>query len=90
MYVDIRGKCKFIQYGNVKFELKYQMRDTNGSIISLSKDSQEKDLGVIFQDSLKFDKQITEGVGKANRILGLIKRSFSYLNSDLFLKLYTT
>ena len=39
-------KCKFIQSGNVKFELKYQMRDAKGSIISLSKDSQEKDLGM--------------------------------------------
>ena len=44
------------------------MRDAKGSIISLSKDSQERDLGVIFQNSLKFDEQISESVGKANRV----------------------
>lgn len=64
------------------------MRDIKGKTSSLLKDNQEKDLGIIFQENLKFDKQISECVGKANKILGLIKRSFTYLDSSLFLKLY--
>ena len=81
-------KCKFVQYGLVKFEFNYQMRDSKGNISSLTKDSEEKDLGIIFQENLKFDKQISERVGKANKVLGLIKRSFVHLDSDLLLKLY--
>ena len=81
-------KCKFVQYGLVKFEFNYQMRDSKGNISSLTKDSEEKDLGIIFQENLKFDKQILESVGKANKILGLIKRSFVHLDCDLLLKLF--
>ena len=64
------------------------MRDSKGNISSLSKDSEEKDLRIIFLENLKFDKQILESVGKANKILGLIKRFFVCLDCELFLKLY--
>ena len=64
------------------------MRDSKGNISSLTKDSEEKDLGIIFQENLKFDKQTLESVGKANKILGLIKRSFVHLDCDLLLKLF--
>ena len=40
-----------------------KMRDSKGNFSSLSKDSEEKDLGIIFQENLKFDKQILESVG---------------------------
>lgn len=83
-------KCKYIQYGIVSFLFEYQMRDIQGNITSLMKDAKEKDLGVIFQENLKFDQHISNAVGRANKILGLIKRSFIYINSDLFLKLYKT
>ena len=36
----------------------------------------------------KFDKQILGSVGKANKILGLIKRSFVHMDCDLLMKLY--
>ena len=36
----------------------------------------EKDLGVTFQNNLKFDKHITLSVNKSHSILGVIKRSF--------------
>ena len=81
-------KCKFVQYGLVKFVFNYQMRDSKGNISSLLKDSEEKDLRIIFQENLKFDEQILESVGKANKILGLIKRSFVHIDCELFLKLY--
>ena len=81
-------KFKFVQYGLVKFVFNDQMRDSKGNISSLLKDSEEKDLGIIFQENLKFDKQILESVGEANKILGLIKRSFVHIDCELFLKLY--
>ena len=34
------------------------------------------------------DKHINSIVKKANMMLGLIKRHFSYMNTDMFIKLY--
>ena len=38
---------------------------------------EEKDLGVIFDTTLKFDLHIESMIKKANSMLGLIKRNFS-------------
>ena len=48
----------------------------------------EKDLGIHFDPLLKFDIHIEKKINKANQVLGLIKRSFSYLQKDIFVKLY--
>ena len=48
----------------------------------------EKDLGVIMDSNLSFDQHIGEMVNKANRMLGLIKRNFKYINENTFLNLY--
>ena len=77
-----------VQYGLVKFDFNYQMRDNIGNTSSLAKYTEEKDLGILFQDNLKFDKQILGSIGKANKILGLIKRSFVHMDCDLLMKLY--
>lgn len=81
-------KCRYIQYGNVKFRHHYQMRDAKGVVSSLIKDTKEKNQGVTFQDDLKFDNHIVECVRKANKILGLIKRSFNCMDCSMFIKLY--
>jgi len=41
--------------------------------------NEEKDLGVIISEDLKWDKQCSAAVSKANKVLGMIKRSFSEL-----------
>ena len=51
---------------------------------------EEKDLGVIIDMSLTFEEHISSKIKKANNIMGLIRRSFSYLDCDTFRKLYTT
>jgi len=40
----------------------------------------ERDLGVLVDNELKFGQQVDAVVLKANRQLGLIKRSFTYLD----------
>ena len=50
----------------------------------------EKDLGVTFDSELQFEEHITSKVNKANAIVGLIRRSFAFLDCHLFKKLYTT
>ena len=48
----------------------------------------EKDLGVMFDTDLAFEEHITSKVNKANAIMGLIRRSFTFLDKDFFKKLY--
>ena len=54
----------------------------------LSKDSNEKDVGVIFDLQLTFKDHIKKMVAKANSRVGLIKRSFMHLNMKNFKLLY--
>ena len=51
---------------------------------------EEKDLGVHIDSELKFEEHISNKVNKANALVGLIRRSFSYLDGELFRKLFTT
>jgi len=39
--------------------------------------SEERDLGVIVSEDLKWEKQCSKAVNKANQMLGMIKRNFS-------------
>ena len=56
--------------------------------IQLHNCSSDKDLGIFFDSKLCFDNHINYVVNKANSILGLIKRSFTFLDKDSFLCLY--
>jgi hypothetical protein len=47
-----------------------------------------KDIGVIIDDKLNFDIHINSKINKANSILGLIRRSYKYLDTDTFIPLY--
>ena len=48
------------------------------------------DLGILFDDKLKFHDHTTKVTTKANRILGMIKKPFEYLDSGMLSKLFTT
>ena len=50
----------------------------------------QNDLGILFDDKLKFHDHTTKVTTKANRILGMIKKSFEYLDSSMLSKLFTT
>ena len=60
-------KCKYIQYGNVKYKYNYKMTNKDGEIISIEEDSGEKDLGILFEKKLKLNKHITVTVKRANK-----------------------
>lgn len=76
-------KCKVMHMGYNNTKMEYEM---NGTI--MNEVTEEKDLGIIIQNDLKCNKQCTKAVITANRILGMIKRSFSYLDRDIVLQLY--
>ena len=49
--------------------------------------TQERDLGVVLQNDLKCSKQCLEAVSTANRVLGMIRRSFSVRDKNFILQL---
>ena len=51
---------------------------------------EEKDLGVHIDSELRFEEHISNKVNKANALVGLIRRSFSYLDGETFKKLFTS
>jgi hypothetical protein len=58
----------------------------NGAVLEEVTD--ERDLGVVLQNDLKCNKQCLKAVNTANRVLGMIKRSFSVRDKDVILQLY--
>ena len=60
----------------------------SGENTEIQKVKAEKDLGVTIDDKLKFREHITQKVNIANRNLGIIFRTFSYMDKEMFLNLY--
>ena len=52
--------------------------------VEIPKCTEEKDLGVSFDSTLKFDININNIVKKANGILGLIRRNFKFIDKKFF------
>ena len=82
------NKCKIVSYGKEKFHNDYHILDENGNTHDLTRDDVEKDLGVLFTNKLNFESHINNTVNKVNRIIGLIRRKFTYIDKSLFLTLY--
>ena len=66
----------------------YSMKLNDTETINIVKCEEEKDLGVIFDCKLSFDVHIQSAISKANKIVGIIKRTFSYLSRKSFILLY--
>ena len=52
--------------------------------------SEEKDLGVIIDNRLTFEQHIMSKVSKANSVVGLMRRTFTYLDAEMFKTLFTS
>jgi len=66
---------------NVKYN--YNLGDQVLDSVSI-----ERDLGVLSQDNLKVSQQCTKVVKTCNKILGMIKRSFTYRSTSMIVTLY--
>ena len=78
---DIKGLEKWAKLWQMQFNVdKCKMMHFRYTYTMNNKElqtvSEEKDLGVIIQDNLKVDKQVAASVAKANKMLGMIRRSF--------------
>ena len=69
------GKCKVLHLGRKNPRYEYNMGDR-----TLETATEENDLGVIIDEKLKFDKHTEAQVNKANKVLGLLRRSFETLD----------
>ena len=78
-------KCKSLHIGARNTHHKYKM---NGK--GLEHIEEEKDLGVLIDEKLDFHRQAAAAVKKANRVLGLVKRTFSNLDKVPLPLLFTS
>ncbi len=81
------NKCKHLHIGNNNSN-KYYLSDKDRNIFEVKQVDQEKDLGVTFDSKLKFSQHVNNQIAKANRNLGIIFRSFTYLDKESFVTLY--
>ena len=81
-------KCVVMRYmmssRNTSIKSFYNMDETRLKIVT-----SEKDLGILFKDDLSFDEHIAAKVRKATSLVGLIRRSFTHLDINMFRTLFT-
>ena len=78
------SKCKIMHLGHNNPMISYSMGGSNLEVTEV-----EKDLGVLIDNKLDFGNHIRCIVGKANRVLGMIRVSFTCLNVPMLFNLYT-
>ena len=76
-------KCKVMHIGNNNPNVVYEINGNSLDIVQ-----KEKDLGVIVSNNLKVSDQCAAAVKTANRVLGLIRRTFMCRGKDIILRLY--
>ena len=80
-------KCKHMHINRKgdATDVRYRLLNTE---LQTCKD--EKDIGVIIDSELSFDKHISEKVKKANSMFAILRRSFHFLDAKTFIPLYKT
>ena len=84
-------KCSVLKLGSKKSGTKYTMKEKgNGEEheIVLEEHVVEKDLGVYVDNALSFKEHVIRSTAKANKVVGIIRRTFDFLTDDLLVRLY--
>lgn len=55
----------------------------------IDKTNGEKDIGVVIDDRLTFSEHLAEKINNANKLVGIIRRTFVHLDEAMFKALYT-
>ena len=76
-------KLKVLHLGNQNPQYEYIMCD-----ICLEAVREEKDMGVIVDEKLKFGTHTVTQAYKVNKVLGLIRRTFDNLDEEMLVLLY--
>ena len=86
LYFNV-SKCKVMHLGK-KNDCKDYVMKIESCNQKLETCDEEKDLGITFDNSLNFDIHIDNIIKKANQMIGVIKRTFTYLDKEIFVRLY--
>ena len=81
------SKCTTMHLGRNNRQFKYYMKDSNLNV-ELEETVCESDLGVHMDPALKFPLHCEKAVSKANKLLGMKRRSFDYLDKQSLAYLY--
>ena len=85
-------KCKVMQIGNKnREEFKYKLTqntEQGPKEFPLQYTEDEKDIGVTIDPKLTFEKHMNDKVNKANSVMGVIRRTYEFLDEYTFLQLY--
>ena len=81
------SKCKCMHLGKNNKQHEYSM-GKGDSTNKIENTKEEKDLGVLFDNELRFTSHIQEKVKKANQTVGIIRNTFQCLDKEVFLPLY--
>lgn len=84
-----QGKCKRMHMGSNNQGYAYTMRN-EGQESELTETEAEKDLGIIMDNKLKFNRQCEKAVNTATGILAMIRRSYTHLDGQTLKLLYTS
>ena len=76
-------KCKTLPIGGGNLNELYNMKGR-----PLEAVHEERDLGIMITKDLKCSKQCLNAVKAASKILGMIKRTFTYKSEKIILQLY--
>lgn len=86
------NKCKAISISNKKtsdiIDQKYHLYDNDGNQVNLDQSKGERDIGVWVDDHINFSKHMQQQINKANGIMGLIRRTYTYLDERSFRYLF--
>ena len=66
----------------------YLHHKNSKTLVEIENADNVKDLGVIVDETFKFEKQISERIKKANSVLASIKRTIRYMDKSVFTMLY--
>ena len=80
-------KCHVLTLGKLENILHTHRYNIDGK--ELEHVFEEKDLGVYVDADMSFEEHMTTKIRIANQVMGLIRRSFTYLDKESFVKLYT-
>jgi hypothetical protein len=78
-------KCVVMHYGSNNPKAEYKMGD-----LVLKETKQERDLGVHFSNDLKWKSHIEKCKAKANALIGMIRKTFLYIDAKMLRILYLT
>jgi Reverse transcriptase (RNA-dependent DNA polymerase)/Endonuclease-reverse transcriptase len=77
------NKCSVLHFGKKNLKVKYMLSQT-----PLNARTYERDLGILVDDRLSFDQQISTAVSKAKRLVGMMLHTFSSRSRNVILPVF--